>query len=50
VRSRRGSAVVDEAGTFLVAADPGDEIVVDTVPPMRAVVPQTGPVTPSSPG
>lgn len=47
VRSRRGSAVVDDQGRFLVPAEPGDEVVVDTDPPLRAVVPPAGDVRPS---
>jgi hypothetical protein len=46
VRTPRGMARVDGEGGFLVAAEPGDEVVVDTVPERRAVVPPTGPVTP----
>jgi len=47
VRSRHGAAVVDQGGAFLVAAEPGDEVVVDTDPVRRAVVPPSGPVTPT---
>ena len=47
VRTRRGTAVVDEEGGFLVPAEPGDEVVVDTEPPKRAIVPQVGAVTPT---
>jgi hypothetical protein len=47
VRTRRGSATVDERGTFFVPGEPGDEVVVDTDPPRRAVVPPAGDVTPS---
>jgi hypothetical protein len=47
VRSPRGMARVDAEGGFLVAAEPGDEVVVDTVPERRAVVPPAGPVTPT---
>jgi hypothetical protein len=47
VRSPRGMAVVDPTGGFLVAAEPGDEIVVDTVPPRRAIVPPAGAVPPT---
>jgi hypothetical protein len=49
VRSPRGTAIVDEAGRFLVEAQPGDEVVVDTVPPKRGRVPPSGPVNPSTP-
>lgn len=42
VRSPRGSAVVNEAGRFLIAAAPGDEIVVELDPPRSAVVPEQG--------
>lgn len=42
VRSPIGATVVNPAGRFLVRAAPGDEIVVDTVPPRTAVVPAVG--------
>ena len=48
VRTKRGATVVDEEGRFLVVAEPGDEVVVDTVPPRRGIVPPAGAVTPSS--
>ena len=47
VRTRRGSAPVDDRGRFLVPGQPGDEVVVDTYPPRRGVVPPTGSVSPS---
>ena len=47
VRAGRGTAVVDHAGRFLVPAEPGDEVVVDTVPARRAVVPPAGAVSPT---
>ncbi|MEA2932288.1 MAG: hypothetical protein QOI56_1073 [Actinomycetota bacterium] len=48
VRSPRGAAVVDTAGGFLVMAEPGDEVVVDSAPARRGVVPPAGPVTPTT--
>ena len=42
VRSPRGAAVVDVTGRFLVKASPGDEIVIDIVPPLVATVPDSG--------
>jgi hypothetical protein len=33
----RGSSVVDDAGHYLVPAEPGDELVVDTDPPIHVV-------------
>jgi hypothetical protein len=47
VRTRRGSTVVDATGAFLVPAEAGDEVVVDTDPVRRAVVPPAGAVTPT---
>jgi hypothetical protein len=47
VRTRRGTAFVDDAGSFLVPAEPGDEVVVDTDPVRRATVPSTGTVIPT---
>ncbi len=47
VRTRRGAAVVDGTGAFLVPAEPGDEVVVDTDPVRRAVVPPAGAVKPT---
>lgn len=47
VRTRRGTAVVGDAGTFLVPGEPGDEVVVDTDPVRRAVVPPSGAVPPT---
>lgn len=44
VRSTRGSAYVAADGTFLVPAVPGDAVVVDTEPPARRKVPESGPV------
>lgn len=46
VRSRRGRGRIDDDGTFLLPGEPGDEIVVETEPPKRAVVPEVGPVQP----
>jgi hypothetical protein len=37
-----GKTTVNAAGRFLIAAVPGDEITVDTVPPRTAVVPAVG--------
>jgi hypothetical protein len=42
VRSPRGSSRVNRAGRFLVPAEPGDEVVVETDPPLIAVVPPDG--------
>jgi len=42
VRSPRGVATVNEAGRFLIAARPGDEIVVETDPPLTVVAPPVG--------
>jgi hypothetical protein len=42
VVSPHGKATVDPAGRFLIAAAPGDEIAIDTVPPRTAIVPATG--------
>lgn len=42
VRSPRGSAVTNAAGSFLVAAEDGDEIVIETDPPRSATVPPAG--------
>ena len=47
VRTRRGTAIVDREGRFLVPAEPGDAVFVDSDPARRAVVPPTGPVTPT---
>lgn len=47
VRTRRGSALVDSEGRFLVPGEPGDEVVADTDPPRRATVPPTGGVSPT---
>lgn len=46
VRSRRGRSVVDADGRFFLPGEPGDEIVVETDPQRRAVVPEVGPVEP----
>ena len=48
VRTRRGAALVGVDGGFLVAAEPGDDLVVDAVPARRAVVPPSGPVNPTT--
>ncbi len=42
VVSPHGKTTVNAAGRFLIAAIPGDEITVDTVPPRTAVVPAVG--------
>jgi hypothetical protein len=42
VRSSRGSTRVGEAGHFLVPAEPGDEVVVETEPPLRGIVSADG--------
>jgi hypothetical protein len=42
VSSPRGGTVVNEAGRFLIAAAPGDEIVVGLDPPRSAIVPEHG--------
>ncbi|MDH4143967.1 MAG: DUF4255 domain-containing protein [Acidimicrobiia bacterium] len=42
VQSPHGTALVSGAGHFLVRAEPGDAIVVDTEPPRSAVVPAQG--------
>lgn len=42
VVSSHGKTTVNAAGRFLIAAMPGDEITVDTVPPRTAVVPAVG--------
>ncbi len=42
VRSPHGSAVVSERGTFLIPAEPGDELVVDCDPPRTVTVPPVG--------
>jgi hypothetical protein len=42
VRSPLASAVVNAAGRFLVAARPGDEIVLESDPPRTVVVPDAG--------
>jgi len=42
VRSPHGSAVVSERGTFLIPAEPGDELVVDSDPPRTVTVPSVG--------
>lgn len=46
VRSPRGAGVVRDDGTFAVQAEVGDEIVVESDPPARAIVPATGDVRP----
>lgn len=42
VRSTHGSTKVDEAGHFLVPAQPGDQVVVDTDPPLQGTVSADG--------
>ncbi len=42
VRSPRGVAYVNPAGSFLVPAEAGDEIVLETVPPRSITVPDAG--------
>lgn len=46
VRSPRGHAVVGDDGRFVIRADVGDEVVVESDPPARGVVPESGAVTP----
>ncbi|MGH9226695.1 MAG: DUF4255 domain-containing protein [Acidimicrobiales bacterium] len=46
VRTRRGSAPIDERGRFLVPGEPGDEVVIDSDPPRRAHIPPDGGVSP----
>jgi hypothetical protein len=42
VFSPRGSAIVNAAGRFVVVAEAGDEIVIETAPPRTVVVPVEG--------
>jgi hypothetical protein len=42
VRTRRGSATVQETGSFIVPAKPGDELVIETEPPVVVEVPADG--------
>lgn len=42
VNSPRGSSLVSPTGTFLVAADPGDAVTVDSDPPRKAKVGRSG--------
>ena len=42
VRSPRGATYVNPAGSFLVPAVAGDEIVLETVPPRTITVPDAG--------
>jgi hypothetical protein len=42
VRAPHAVAVVNETGRFLIDARPGDEIVLETEPPLRAIVPAQG--------
>jgi hypothetical protein len=44
VRSPRGRGVVDEQDRFVVRAQPGDEVTVESVEPRRATAPSTGEV------
>lgn len=46
VRSPRAASVVDDDGSFAVRAETGDEIVVESDPPARGVVPVNGDVRP----
>lgn len=46
VRSPRGVTVVGDDGSFAVRAETGDEIIVESDPPARGVVPPTGDVRP----
>lgn len=46
VRSPRGHAIVDDDGRFAVRAEVGDEVVVESDPPARGIVPETGVVKP----
>ena len=45
VRTRRGSTVIDTTGSFLVPAEAGDDLTVDTDPVRRTVGPPAGAVT-----
>lgn len=45
VRSPRGVTTVDDAGYFLISAEPGDEIVVELDEPLVGVAPQEGSLT-----
>ena len=42
VRSPHGSAVVGALGTFLIPAEPGDELMIDSDPPRTITVPPEG--------
>ena len=42
VLSPRGSTTVNSSGRFLIAARPGDEIVIETVPPRSVIAPAEG--------
>ncbi len=42
VRSPRGATTVNPAGRFLIAARPGDEIVIETDPPRTVIAPDEG--------
>ena len=42
VRTRRGSAVVQETGTFVVPGEAGDELTIDSDPPLTMEIPADG--------
>jgi hypothetical protein len=42
VRSPRGSATVSDDGRFVVPGEPGDDITVDTDPPLTGIAPSSG--------
>ena len=42
VITRRGSSVVEPSGSFLVPAEPGDELTIDTDPPRVITIPPDG--------
>lgn len=42
VRTRRGSATVQESGAFVVPGQPGDELTIETEPPVTAEIPADG--------
>ncbi len=44
VRTRRGSATVQETGSFIVPGQAGDELIIETEPPVTAEVPSDGPL------
>lgn len=42
VRTRRGSATIQEAGTFVVPGEPGDELTIESDPPLTTEIPPDG--------